>query len=186
MRRRRIFRPAPQPRRWGTIAIGCAGLGLAALLAGAPPRALLGSAVPEQNWSAPAAEVSVLDGDALRLGDRVVRLDGLVVPERGTARCRTAAGIIMDCAGAAAETLARLVQGREIGCRIQGRDRLGRAMGQCEAEGTELGPALVAAGWALAAPNRPALAALEAGAREAGRGLWSGGATPPEAWRRAP
>jgi endonuclease YncB( thermonuclease family) len=44
--------------------------------------------------------------------------------------------------------------------------------------------ALVAAGWALAdADAAPALGALEAAARQGGRGIWAGGL--PGTWRRS-
>ena len=70
-------------------------------------------------------------------------------------------------------------------CRIHGRDRYGRALGVCQAEGTELNASLVRAGWALAAGDAlPALVPLEGAARLAQRGLWAGGFEPPAHWRR--
>ncbi|MBL6077203.1 hypothetical protein JMJ56_04235 [Belnapia sp. T18] len=148
------------------------------MLAASRPRELMGSAPVEQHWAAAAQDVMVVDADTLRLGERVLRLAGIAVPERGTARCGAE-----DCAAGAADALARLVRGRAVACLMQGRDRLGRAFGRCEAGGVALGRALAEAGWALA---EPADAGLEAAARSAGRGLFAPGATPPEAWRRTP
>ena len=126
----------------------------------------------------------MVDGETLRLGHRVLRLQALQVPARGEASCRDVAGRTTDCGTAAAEVLARLVAGRDLSCRISGEDRHGRAHGRCEAGGVALEPALVAAGWALAdggAAN--GLGAAEAAARQGGRGLWS--AQPaPDARRR--
>jgi endonuclease YncB( thermonuclease family) len=184
MRRRRIFRPAPGPRRLGTFALGCAVAAGAVVLAVALPGDLFGSAPREQSWTAAAPEVRVLDGDALRLGDRVLRLAGLAVPDRGRATCPNTGSQPIDCAAAAAAALARLVQGRDVECRVQGRDRHGRALGTCQAGGVELNGSLVAAGWALAEATAPALAPLEAAARQGGRGLWGSGTTPPEQWRQ--
>lgn len=191
MRIRRIFRPAPtDPRRWAPFAAGLGAVLTVAVLAVALPGDLLGSAPKEQSWSAPAAEVRVLDGDTLRLGDRVLRLHALEVPERGRATCRGAGGGPQDCAAAAADLLARLVAERDVECRVRGRDRLGRALGICRARGSgaeevELNASLVAAGWAVAdSAALPALGALEAAARQGGRGLWAPGATLPDAWRR--
>ncbi len=191
MRVRRIFRPAPtDPRRWAPLAAGLGAVLLVALLAVAVPGDLFGSAPEEQSWSAPADEVRVLDGDTLRLGDRVLRLHALEVPERGRATCRGAGGKPQDCAAAAADLLARLVAERDVECRVRGRDRHGRALGICRAigngaEGVELNASLVAAGWAIAdSAALPALGAIEAAARQARRGLWAAEATPPEAWRR--
>lgn len=190
MRIRRIFRPAPtDPRRWGPFAAGLGAAVTAAVLAMAMPGDLLGSAPEEQSWRAPAAEVRVLDGDTLRLGDRVLRLHALEVPERGRAICRGAGGGPQDCAAAAADLLARLVAERDVECRLRGRDRHGRALGICRAvgggDGVELNASLVAAGWALAdSAALPALGPAEAAARQGGRGLWAAGVTPAEAWRR--
>jgi endonuclease YncB( thermonuclease family) len=187
MRTRRIFRPAPSPRRWGTLAAGCAAVLGAVLIAVAVPGELFGSAPRDQLWTAGPGEVRVLDGDTLRLGDRVLRLAALEVPDRGRATCRDGAGQAADCAGLAAESLARLVADRALECRVQGRDRFGRGLGTCRAGGVELNASLVAAGWALAeAGAQPALGAVEAGARRAGRGLWAAGVSPPERWRARP
>ena len=177
MRQRRIFRPATAPRRWRAPAIGCGLIGAVTLLATAFPREPMRFASAEQRWSAGAAEVMVVDADTLRLGERVLRLAGLAVPERGMARCGA-----VDCAAGAADTLARLVRGRAVECLVHGRDRLGRALGRCEAGGVSLNRALAEAGWALA---EPADAVLEGAARDAGRGLFTPGATPPEAWHRS-
>ena len=68
---------------------------------------------------------------------------------------------------------------------MEGRDRHGRSLGRCEAGGVELNAALVAAGWAVAEPGAaPALAAIEAVARQGGLGLWSAGLPAPASWRR--
>jgi endonuclease YncB( thermonuclease family) len=51
--------------------------------------------------------------------------------------------------------------------------------------GANLNLAPVSGGWALAADTTaPALRPVGAAARLGGRGLWAGGVTPPEAWRR--
>lgn len=181
---RRIFRPAPTPRRWRTPLIAAVAA-LCVMLAsgiGLPPD-LMGSAPRQQDWSALAAEVRVVDGDTLRLGDRTVRLAKVDAPERGQS-CTDAAGRWFDCGAAAAEALSRLVNGRSVVCLVSGRDRFGRGLGECNAGGVELNAGLVAAGWALATEADPAIQSLEAEARRAARGLWAGGFTRPEDWRR--
>lgn len=181
MGRRRIFRPAPGPRRWGGLLLGCGAVAGILMLAVALPGNLLGSAPGEHVWQAGAAEIRVVDADTLRLGDRVLRLDGLVVPGRGTARCPVAAGGLDDCATAGAAALASLVLDEAVVCRVQGRDRHGRALATCRAGEVELNAALVAAGWARA--ETASLAVHEAEARQQGRGLWGPGAIWPEGWR---
>lgn len=191
MRTRRIFTPAYHPRRWGRLAAGVAAAAAAAGIAAALPGGLSGLAAAFPTWPsgtapealilrAAPAEVRVVDGETLRLGDRLLRLSGVAAPERGRG-CRDASGAARDCGAAAAAALARLVAGREVECRVEGRDRWGRDVGPCHAGGVELGPALVAGGWAKAARGGgggtpSALAALEESARRDGRGLWAVGA----------
>jgi endonuclease YncB( thermonuclease family) len=161
-----------------------AAIGIAALLSGLGlPPGLLGSAPRDHEWSALSAEVRVVDGDTLRLGDRTVRLAAIDAPERGQT-CTDGARRAFDCGAAAAEALTRLVNGRSVICTVEGRDRFGRGLGTCRAGGAELNAGLVTSGWALAYDEDPQMAALEAEARRAGRGLWAGSFTRPEEWRR--
>ena len=185
--RRRIFRPAHTSlRAWRgpLVALGLAGVAAGLIGLGGPAQ-LLGDSPREQDWAAGPAELRVVDGDTLRLSDRVVRLRGLAAPARGET-CQEAGGREFDCGAGSAEALARLVAGRGVSCRIRGRDRFGRGFGQCstaerEAEGVELSGALVSAGWALADDDD--FTPQERAARREGRGLWARGARPPTAWQ---
>ncbi|WP_424812068.1 thermonuclease family protein [Roseococcus sp. YIM B11640] len=185
MRRRRLFQPARTPQRWGrAFFLTMSAVAGGALVVFALPTELMGSAPRNQEWTSPAPAVRIVDGDTIRLGERTLRLYGVEAPERGQF-CTNAQGQLYDCGTAAAAGLARLVGDRNIACRVQGRDRFGRALGVCHAGGTELNRALVAEGWALAdAGAIPALVPVEAEARAAQRGLWSGGFEPPAHWRR--
>lgn len=184
LRRRRIFRPTPSPRRWRGALVALVGALLVGALSGLGlPTDLFGSAPREQDWSALAPEVRVVDGDTLRLGDRTLRLAAVDAPERGQT-CTDQANRPFDCGAAAAEALSRLVNGRSVVCRVQGRDRFGRGLGTCTAGGAELNAGMVSAGWALAYGDEPLMTLRELEARVAGRGLWAGGFTRPEEWRR--
>jgi endonuclease YncB( thermonuclease family) len=182
--RRRIFRSSSfsAPGRWrGALLVAVFSLGAVALAGLGLPASLLGSAPAEQDWTAAAASVRVVDGDTLRLGERTLRLSGLLSPERGQT-CRTAGGVGFDCGATAAEALARLVQGRDLSCHLKGRDGFGRPLGHCVAGDVQVNAALIASGWALA--DGTAMATLEAEARRAGRGLWSHLPGAPEDWQR--
>jgi endonuclease YncB( thermonuclease family) len=182
-RRRRLFRPAASPRRWRGPLVAAAGALIVAAVSGLGlPPALMGSAPREQDWSALAAEVRVVDGDTLQLGDRMLRLSGIDAPERG--RNCADGGRAFDCGAAAAEALSRLVNGRSVLCRVHGRDRFGRGLGVCTAGGAELNEGLVAAGWAIAEDGDAPMRAMEAQARQSGRGLWARSFTRPEEWQR--
>jgi endonuclease YncB( thermonuclease family) len=139
--------------------------------------------------AAPASLVRVVDGDTLRLGEATVRLSGLDAPERGQP-CQRADGTRFDCGEAAARQLAAFVQRRGISCSVTERDRYGRLVGVCHAEGRDLAEAMVASGWAIAVadgrrgPARYGVA--EAQARSSRHGLWDGRFETPETWRRSP
>lgn len=172
MRVRRIFRPAYRPRRWGTAVAMLGGFLVVAGLAMVLPATLFGSAPRGQSWRAASSEVRVVDGETLRLGDRVLRLAGLAAPERGRP-CADGNGQTRDCGAAAAAALAGLVASRDLDCAIRGQDRHGRALGLCSAGGVEVNGSMVAAGWARAEGSAEGLAPLEAAARAAGRGQWA-------------
>ncbi len=93
--------------------------------------------VTAEELSAPPAQVAVVDGGTLKLGDRVVRLLGVAPPARGTS-CGAGDGAGQDCGAAATNALAAMVRDLPVACRITGVDRQGRPMGICQASGTEL------------------------------------------------
>ncbi len=185
-RRRRIFngglssRPGGGEMRRGLLAglLGTTAVG--ALLLLVLPADLFGRAPAMTGTvTAPPAQVAVVDGQTLRLGEVVVRLQGVVAPPRGTA-CLRPDNSRFDCGAAASAELARLLRGMTVTCRLYGRDPAGFPQGLCEAEGRELNRAIVAAGWARARSDTPGFAAASFGdeegqARAAHRGLWQGG-----------
>ena len=174
MRVRRIFRPSPASRL-APVAIGATALTLALGLVTALPRDLFGSAPAPATLRAEAGSALVIDAATLKLGNQVVRLQALGVPERGQAECRDTAGITQDCAAAASAALARMVAERDLECQIRRTDRMGRVIGLCSAGGVELAASLIAAGWAYAESGAPvALSSLEAAARAERRGVWAG------------
>lgn len=185
MRRRKLYQPARSPRRWGrAFVVGATALAGGAFLAMGLPSDLMGSAPRSQDWATPNAQIRIVDGDTLRLGDRMLRLYGVEAPQRGQF-CTNPQGQLYDCGTAAAAELARLVGEKPLDCRVHGRDRFGRALGACRAGELDLNAAMITAGWALADGGAmPALAPMETAARQAQRGLWAGGFEPPAHWRR--
>jgi endonuclease YncB( thermonuclease family) len=173
-RKRRIFRPSISPVPRHVVAmpplgvIIAAGGGVATMLlvawlfvrpTYAPALAPISSQI-----GAPAAQLAVVDGDTLRLGQQVVRLNGIAAPPRGT-DCGS-----VDCGAAAANALSALIGNHTVDCRIEGHDRQGRPLGTCQASGVELNEALVRDGWAHAIAA--SLRRTEDDARKAGRGIW--------------
>jgi endonuclease YncB( thermonuclease family) len=123
---------------------------------------------PGRHITGTAADLAVLDGDTLRVGGLVVRLDGIVAPPRGSV-CRSGM-LVVDCGAASANALASLVRNKAVDCSITGHDDHGRPAGDCVAGGVGLNQALVRDGWARA--RAEALRRTEDQARAAGRGIW--------------
>jgi endonuclease YncB( thermonuclease family) len=125
----------------GIALVAAAGASLAMLPGGhvssQPPSPLAPSA---EELTAPPAQVAVVDGGTLRLGDRIVLLRGVEPPPRDTP-CGA-----QDCAAAAAKMLADMVRDTSVTCRLAGQDPLGRPYGICLAKGTELNRGMAGAG----------------------------------------
>ena len=125
--------------------------------------------------------VSVHDGDTLRAIDEQkvehrVRLAGIDAPELGQPFGRVAR-----------DRLRELALRQQVAVQVHDRDRYGRDLATLEAGGQDLGRQLVTEGlaWHFTRYSDDAgLAAAEAEARAAGRGLWADPQrVPPWQWR---
>lgn len=91
------------------------------------------------------ADVTITDGDTLKLDGRTYRLWGIDAAEyRQTCPDGWAAGVM------ALEALASLVRDRTVACELRSTDRYGRTVAICRADGVDLGATMVRAGQALA------------------------------------
>ena len=154
------------------IAIGLGLTSFAVVLMVALPADLFGRGSDATTTiSAQAAQIAVVDGDTIRLRNTLIRLRGVHAPARGQI-CRTGPNASDDCGTMSSIALAGLVRGRAVSCEINGRDRGGFALAQCNAAGVNLNQAMVSAGWARAEPTDAGMQATEAEARRAARGLW--------------
>ena len=121
-------------------------------------------------------EPRIIDGATLEIAGRRIRLHGIRVPALDQTCLRM--GHPYPCGQVARAVLWNLTGGREVICTpVTGGDPgEGAAVpATCAVAGMSLNEGMVAAGWALADRAVAAgYAALEDGAREAGRGLWSG------------
>ncbi|MES2035423.1 MAG: thermonuclease family protein [Pseudomonadota bacterium] len=126
----------------------------------------------------------VVDGDTFSVGAERVRLWGVDAPE-GRQVCQDAKGQGYACGDAARDQLLRLIGGRVLRCEVRDRDPYGRAVSRCQAGSTDLGEAMVRAGWAVDYPqfSRGAYASAQAEARRTRRGLWAGRFETPSTWR---
>lgn len=125
----------------------------------------------ELHLAAQPDRLAVLDGDTLRLGREVVRLEGIAAPDRNT-NCLAGKSAV-DCGAAATNALAQLVRDNTVECAVHGHDQIGRPVATCVAGGVRLSDAMVLNGWAHA--RGPALREAEDAARASARGIWQSG-----------
>ena len=127
-----------------------------------------------------AGSAHVVDGDSIRLDGQDIRIAGIDAPElRQTCLVD---GRSCACGDIARKALEAMLAGRHVTCRISGRDRYGRRLASCEAEGEDIGAALVRRGYAVAYGRYEN---EEEAARREGLELWSGSFERPSEWRRA-
>jgi endonuclease YncB( thermonuclease family) len=130
---------------------------------------------PGETFSGKARAV---DGDSLELGDRRVRLYGIDAPElRQT--CEKADGTT-QCGQRAYAELKFIISGKHVECEGFGFDRYDRTLARCRAGETDLGSAMVRAGWAISYGD---YRGEERQARRDRAGIWAGEFIEPEDWR---
>ena len=127
-------------------------------------------------------EPRVIDGDTIEIADRNIRLAGLDAPERSQL-CRDGKGRDYACGRLATDYLSFLTRDGQTTCRGRGKDRYGRVIGDCRANGVDLSEAMIRRGWAVAYLGD--YGDVEAEAMEDGVGLWAGEFVRPADWRKA-
>jgi len=132
-------------------------------------------------WALPAAAQTVVDGDTIKLEGTTYRIWGIDAPETKQL-CRGHA-----LGGIASGTLEQLMRGKTITCEDKGRDRYGRSIGLCRANGEDLGAAMVELGMAWAFTRYSwDYVGLEEKARRENLGVHAFGCQPAWEWRKEP
>ncbi len=139
---------------------------------------LIGIAMP-----AKAADVRIIDGDTLKIGDTTYRLWGIDAPEKGQ-QCERQ-GNYYDCGAYARLALTAFVGDTTPICESKNKDRYGRSVAQCLVNGIDLGDWLVNNGFALDYPafSKGYYRAIQDMAESNARGIWQGDFTMPWEWR---
>jgi len=130
---------------------------------------------PGETFSGTARAV---DGDSLELGGRRIRLFGIDAPELRQTCAK--AGKTTQCGRRAQTELKFLVSGKQLKCESFGLDRYDRTLAKCRAGETDLGAAMVRAGWAISYGDYHS---EERSARRAKAGIWVGEFIEPADWR---
>jgi endonuclease YncB( thermonuclease family) len=136
----------------------------------------------------PDARIVSIDGDTLRAANGAeYRIFGIDAPELHQT-CKEANGKSWACGRAAKTRLTVLMKGGNVACEARAKDRFGRTVAVCSAEGVpDLGEALVRQGYAIdlgGAAGNPYRDA-EAEARSEKRGIWRGTFERPSDWRQS-
>jgi endonuclease YncB( thermonuclease family) len=127
--------------------------------------------------------VRVIDGDTIDVNGTRIRFHGIDAPE-GRQSCRIE-GVMQRCGDLATQALANKVGNRAVVCVPKDRDRYGRVVAVCRADGENLNAWMVANGWAMAYRHYSySYVPQEIAARMAKHGIWQGDFIAPWNWRR--
>jgi endonuclease YncB( thermonuclease family) len=142
---------------------------------------------PRTELPAAGQAVRVIDGDSIRIGSTMIRLQGIDAPE-GEQRCTRNSGVEWPCGQEAQSALRRLAQAPGLVCTSRERDRYYRHIATCRTDGeADLGQHMLEQGWAIALSydSVAGYQAAEQAARSARRGIWQGSFERPSDWRTA-
>lgn len=151
---------------------GCVGRKVAFALFGLMS-GVIGAAAASAAGQEPIAGVArVVDGDTIEIAGIKIRLEGIDAPESGQTCTRRWFGR-WSCGTAAADALTTLVQRQTVSCDATGRDKYGRTLAICYADGKDLNALMVRRGlaWAFIKYSRR-YQREEAAARAEGVGIW--------------
>jgi endonuclease YncB( thermonuclease family) len=202
-----VFRPRRRwlPGRWAIALAAVAGVLAGAHLAlppsGAPPRGApppsavfqrdLPAVVTPPPRSAPGSgglvitgRASIIDADTIEVQGQRIRLHGIDAPENDQVCERN--GRRWRCGQEATAALRSHLGGRSVTCHELDVDRFGRSVARCLVNGQDVGAWMVRNGWAVAYRRfSDAYVGVEAEARAARRGIWSGRFEMPESHRHS-
>ena len=133
-------------------------------------------------------KATVIDGDTITIKNVKIRFSGIDAPEKNyygqTQFCKGPKGV-WACGKKASSKLKKLINGQEVQCTNEGKDRYGRTLSICYANGVDLQAEMVRSGMAVAYlkySNRYESEMIEAMIAQVG--IWGGPFDEPELWRR--
>ncbi len=142
-------------------------------------RSILWTIIASAAIASPAAAQTVVDGDTIKIGTAVFRLWGIDAPEF---KQMCADG--WQAGQAATRALQSFMEGRAVTCEPRDRDRYGRTVALCRADGRDLGASMVSTGMALAFTRYSTdYVADEAKAKAARLGVHAHDCAPAWEWR---
>jgi endonuclease YncB( thermonuclease family) len=131
-----------------------------------------------------STDITVVDGDTLKIGIRTIRLFGIDAPE-SKQRCYDFEGQPWECGLVAKYFLEKLIAIRPVKCLTNSTDLYNREVAICFAGGEELNRTMVQEGMALAYKQySKKYLKEELAAKKQFLGIWSSSFMEPELWRR--
>jgi endonuclease YncB( thermonuclease family) len=135
-----------------------------------------------------SGQADVIDVDTIAIrGEKArIRLYGVDGPE-SQQTCNDGSGARYLCGSKAADALASIIgRNGRVACKEQDRDRYGRIVATCEANGRDIAGELIRQGWAVEYTQYSdgRYSDEENEAQRAKRGLWAGTFVKPWDWRR--
>ena len=132
-------------------------------------------------------KATVIDGDTITIKNAKIRFSGIDAPEKNyrgqTQFCRGPKGV-WACGKKASSKLKKLINGQEVQCTNEGKDKYGRTLSISYANGVDLQAEMVRSGMAVAYlrySNRYENEMVEAMTAQVG--IWGGPFVEPEQWR---
>ena len=126
----------------------------------------------------------VVDGDTIHINQTKIRLHGIDAPEMKQT-CRTSKGKEQMCGILAKQALQRLIQGQDVTCKGDKRDRYKRLLAVCYVGPLDINERMVTDGWAMTYRKYSKdYVRAETFAKSRREGMWLGEFKPPWEWRR--
>ncbi len=127
----------------------------------------------------------VVDGDTIVIAGERIRLHGIDAPELKQT-CTTSKSKEQLCGQLAKQSLEKLVQGQDVTCKGNQRDRYKRLIAVCYVGPFDINETMVADGWALAYRKYSKdYVRAEIFAKSRREGMWRTEFVPPWEWRRS-
>lgn len=132
----------------------------------------------------PAQVVKVIDGDTIELNSEKIRLYGIDAPEKGQPCKKNNAPY--DCGNASKEHLKFLLTGLKVNCEKKDKDKWGRHVAVCSADGEDISRLMVRHGWAIAYKEYSTAYIEDQNFAELNKlGMWSKEFLIPSEWRKS-
>ena len=128
-----------------------------------------------------SGRADIIDGDSMKIGSRVVRLEAIDAPE-GRQSCQNE-GKRWPCGERAADRLRALTRGATLNCMVSRLDRIGRALATCYRGGLNINRQMVVDGWAVVFRGHDRYRRAERAAARGKKGIWTGKFERPHLWR---